>query len=146
MRVCVLEYLSDIRNMKESLEEIEEQVERQSARLTLMGVRFNDMPHDPNLSTDKIPDGVSELIELRESVDAMYYSCARELERARAICLPVNFPAYLLWLHYVEGMEWYKVGKKVGYSKDHAQHLAVRGFEIVYQLMPERYRMLPKAF
>ena len=145
IRACVLNYLREIRNIKESLESIEEQVERQSSRLDLMGITYNDMPHSPNVNTDKVPDGVSELIELRESLDAAYYSYARELERARSICLPVNFPAYLLWLHHVEGLAWWKVANKVGYSTDHTQHIAAKGYEYVYQMMPEEYRLIPKA-
>ena len=146
IKACVLDYLTEVRNLKDTLEQIEEQVDRQTSRLTLLGVTYSDMPGSPGFKVDKIPEGVAELIELRERLDAAYYSFARDLERARAICRPVNFPAYLLWLHFGEGMTWWKVGKKVGYSTDHTQHLAAQGYEIIYQEMPERFRRLPQAY
>lgn len=144
-KICVLNYLAEMKHLSETLSEIDEQIEKQTSKLEGLSLSYSGMPGSPNANTDKLSNGVALLIELREGWDAAYYSYARELEHARLLCLPIYPERYLLWLHFVEGLTWRKVGEKVGYSPDHAQKLSHKGYEQLYQLMPERFRRLPKA-
>lgn len=144
-RICVLDYLSYIRNISETLKDIQSHIEQQEASLEMLGIGYSDLPKNPNTDTEKIPDGVIRLIELKEDWCAYYYDYSRDYESAKALCLPVFIERHLLWLHYVEGLTWRQVSRKVNYSQDYVQHLAKDGIRELYQLMPERFTNIPTA-
>ena len=144
-RICVLDYLSYIRNISDTLKQIQERIEQQEAALGMLGISYSDLPKNPNLNTDKIPEGVIRLIELKEEWCGYYYEYSRDYEKAKALCLPAYIERHLLWLHYVDGKSWREVSKEVNYSRDYVQHLARDGITELYQLMPEQFTNLPSA-
>lgn len=64
-RICVLDYLSYIKNISDTLREIQSHIEQQEASLEMLGIGYSDLPKNPNMDTEKIPDGVIRLIELK---------------------------------------------------------------------------------
>lgn len=141
MKYCVEDYLRFVRSLDATMEALEEDIAKQTARLNLMGVSLDGggggCPHDA------LPEGIVKLMELRAKWSDEYAHCADDLEYARELCKPSNVNRRIVWLHRVCRMTWEVVGREVGYSAQHARRLSERGIVELYYMMPEEWRRDP---
>ena len=142
MKLCVVSYLDGIRDIKDKRKGIEDEIERISSSIDVLGARFNLTPGSPNLDVEKIPRGVIEMMERREELTDYIQDSEREYQRAWELCGPLSGNRYLLWLHYVEGMTWGEVGDERGMSRRSTISHARLAVEELYALLPEHNRII----
>ena len=145
-RLLVAGYLDYIAGIDEAVTRLDESIRRTEAALTLGAVRYRDMPGNPNTDPDGIPEGIARLEELKDRWEGDASAMAAEWATMLDFCMQ-STPRRICWLHYVDGLTWGRVARKVGYSQQHARRLAWQGINEIYEIVPESFRRsaIPKA-
>lgn len=137
-------YMAHIRTIKNTLRQLQEEVEALRADLTgLHAVTYSDMPGSPNAYGDAIPDGVARLeskireycTELAEWIDVEY--------EAHTAIKQIGDGRYreLLWSHYVSQKSWEQIAVDMHYSYEYVRkELFEASLEALYHVMPEQWR------
>ena len=144
MRICVLDYLDHIRAIQVDLNSTIERYEEHIAAMERLGSQLSDMPKNPNVNVDAIPNMVIRLNELLDEVVVATSNYQAEVMGAYEICHSTP-EATMLWLHYVERRTWAQVGDMFGYSMEHALRKSRDGYEPIYSAMPDVYRRMEQA-
>ena len=90
-------------------------------------------------TADKLPDGVHELIELRERLADEVAADLADVEAARALCRE-NHERRALWMQKVDGMTYAQIAARMSVSFATARRLVERGKWSLYYSMPEEWR------
>lgn len=144
MRICVMDYLDHIRAIRLDMDTTMERYEEHLASMERLSMTISDMPHDPNLNVDAIPNMVIKMQELLEEVMEAKANYQTQVMRAYEIC-HVTPEAAMLWAHYVERKTWAHIGDAFGYSMEHALRKSKEGYEPIYTAMPECFKQLEPA-
>ena len=146
-RAQVEGYLRKIADLQRIMDEYEEEIVRCRTMLDLSGIRYTDMPHAPNLDTDKVPRLVASLMEAQEAYREVVSSFETRYRNAWTICHKPGEPERtMLWDYHVNRMTWEEVGRKHGYTDKAINRAALRGIDGIWEEMPEAERYVPRAY
>jgi len=145
-RIIVAGYLDYIAGIDEAVSRLDESIRRTEAALTLGAVRYRDMPGNPNTDPDGIPEGIAKLEELKDRWEGDASQMAAEWASMLDFCME-STPRRICWLHYVDGLTWGRVARKVRYEERQVRRLAWQGIDEIYNVVPEAFRRfaIPKA-
>ena len=145
-RAQVEDWLHRIADLRRIMDEHELEIERCRNILDVAGIRYTDMPGNPNVDTDKIPRAVVSLIEAQEAYREIVASFDAQYHNAWNVCHVAGDPERtMLWDFHVERMTWEEVGVKFGYVDKAINRAALRGVEGIWNDMPASERYIPKA-
>lgn len=142
---CVLYYLRRIKELIDSIDNIESRLARTCARLDLLGVDYTgrDMPKGSGAShgDDEVAEGIFMLQQLREDLATSIAHCQNDIEQARAICSRNHIGKHAIWLHYVEGLLWRETAGEINCSRSGLYREIPDGIEALYSDMPIAYKV-----
>ena len=142
----VREYLSFVAGIQRTIDENEEEIERCRNMVALTGIRYSDMPRNPNLDTDRIPNAIAALLEAQEAYCEIVDSYTREYQEAFAIFHKPDKPGRsLAWNHYVSGLSWSDIASREGYSESHVRRMVTDALVDAFDDLPDVYKRLPRA-
>lgn len=146
-RAQVEGYLREIADLQRIMDEYEDEIIRCRTALDLSGIRYRDMPGDPNLDTEKVPRLVASLLEAQEEYKEVVSSFQTRYRNAWTICHKPGEPERtMLWDYHVNRMTWEDVGRKHGYTDKAVNRAALRGIDGIWHDMPESEKRIPRAY
>ncbi len=89
-----------------------------------------------------------DLADIQHEVDELAAEYASDLVRygdelmaGYRICPASDLPRFACWLHWYEGLTWYQVGRRLGYSEVHVRaNICPVGVDGIYEAMPHHWR------
>lgn len=118
-------YLLEYRKAEERAKKIEEQINELRAKYALpSAIQYSDMPKAHNTEHD-LSDFMVKLDELTDYLVKAYTKCVglKVDVLKRLDCMEKDTEKELLWMLYIDGMEWKEVIEIMPYSERHIYRL-----------------------
>ena len=141
MRLCVIPYLKHAASLRDTLEELKEDLARLESMADVSAQRYRATPWNHLVNLDATFDAVNAIEEAKQKLLQAQAEYLEDYLRAREICRPCFVARWACWLHWAECKTWEEVARRVNYSESWTrQYLAPTGIEEIYYAMPEEAR------
>lgn len=146
VKYCVIAYIKDVTHRNQSVNDIADKIRMQQSRLDAMGINFDDKGSKGSVNADAIENGVATIIELKQELETRIAANGRDYVDAYLICTRTD-ESSTVWYHVSERKKWAEIGRMMGYSESNIRKMAQKGYQEIYDAMPEIYRRytLPNA-
>ena len=137
MKICVTNYLKDIKGCQNELERVLERYLKVSE--PLKGIDYSNSLGVDVSCTETTTDDLINRIEAWECYTDVMQQVAERIEQASELINRVNH-GYLLYEHYVKGIKWSVLAIRDGVERMTIWRRKEQAINELYCLLPEEYR------
>lgn len=137
MRVCVYQWLTDIRLHWMEIAYLEDQMNALRYRLEGLKSLCDDRVSGSKVS-DTLVEGMAQLEDLIMQWNDRMLIYSTEYASALEMC-QTTIETKAVWMHIVDHEPWSEVGRRLGYSESYIWRIKNDGIRTLYDLMPRNY-------